>query len=117
MTLACEARRQVLVVVLAVAAFELVPERPNARSGKCYQLSANNRYCEKWSCHSLEADQHICSLLCKGRTVLRYAATLAEALMSLKLKGPERKTSRAPAQVATPRGTILARSAGTTLSR
>jgi len=27
---------------------------------KCFQLSANNRYCEKWSCHSLEADQHIC---------------------------------------------------------
>ncbi|CAE7401891.1 unnamed protein product [Symbiodinium pilosum] len=27
---------------------------------KCFQLDANNRYCEKWSCHSLEADQEIC---------------------------------------------------------
>ena len=27
---------------------------------KCYQLSLNGQYCEKWSCHSLEADQQIC---------------------------------------------------------
>jgi len=28
---------------------------------KCYEMSSNEEYCEKWSCHSLEADQQICA--------------------------------------------------------
>jgi len=41
---------------------------------KCMISSSNGKYCKEWTCHSLEADQHVCSVDYEGNQSCSYDA-------------------------------------------